>query len=566
MLRQHAPPILAVLLLVVAGMPAHAQETQPPLVVFIEDRPMDTSSILDSGPDGITRLEEIFKSAGARTRWLSLAGPLPRETAVIVLVRPLRALPGDQLARLWVQMARGSNLLLAIDPGGLTSARPDGSPVANPDKANSGLSRLLERSFGIGLEDTFVVAPWFTHASITSQLTAYSFVLPEDFAQHPVLEPLAAYGLPVLVWGARTVTVDARGIGSTAMPLLYTTSGYGETDTKVFDQGPEPAPLEVNWGQDRVGRLLIGALGENTRLGAKVVVLGDSEVVQNDFGLAVNARTGTPLYWGNRLLTERLVAWLLDFPEEDWPDLPDGYTRVAVDGQMEDWPEGAIVIEDPLDAPLARYDIVRAHAFRDNSYLYLRVETAETPGDVTRLTVGIENTYDGATDVIVRFDAQQVLASGPAVDAAPVLDGALAVGAVIEARLPLRIAGEGGLISQVCLADRRTGPDSAPVDCTDQPPAVVPVVNNRALLDVWYPPVPLVTVYTTGADAVNLRALPGTEAQVLDVLVNGQVLAVTGRTEAGDWVRVENARHTGWLAQTVVRPNVAIETLPVAGP
>ena len=56
MLRQHAPPILAVLLLLVAGMPAHAQETQPPLVVFIEDRPMDTSSILDSGPDGITRL------------------------------------------------------------------------------------------------------------------------------------------------------------------------------------------------------------------------------------------------------------------------------------------------------------------------------------------------------------------------------------------------------------------------------------------------------------------------------------------------------------------------------
>lgn len=551
-------------LLIAPLVPARAQEGQPPLVVFIEDEQLQTSSVLDSGPDGVTRLERIFQSYGARTRWLTLADPLPRDTAVIVLVRPLRALPADQLARLWVQLTRGSHLLLAIDPSGLTSARPDRSLAANTDKANSGLSILLDRYYGIRLEDTFLVAPWFTHGSITSQLTTFSYVHAEDFATHPVTEPLVALRLPVLVWGARTLAVEPLGLGSHAAPLLYTLSGYGETNTKVF-AATEPAPLEVNLGQDRVGRLLIGALGENTHLDSRVVVFGDSEIVQNGYGLDINSRTQAPLHWGNRLLTERAVAWLLGVPQEEWPGLPEGYTWLAVDGESEDWPENTLELEDPSDAPIARYDIQRVSAFQDNGYLYLRVETAQPPASVVRLTVGIENTFDGITDVTFALDEGQMVAQD-STGTFSLPDGAFAVGDVIEARLPLRVAGEGGLVSAVCLADRRTDPSSAPVDCTGQPPAIVPVARTQAPVETWHAPMPLVTVYSTRAEAVNLRAQPNTDSAVLDVLVNGRTLAAVGRTESGEWIQVQNARVTGWLAAFVARANVEVQTLPVVAP
>lgn len=552
------------LLLIAPLVPARAQESQPPLVVFIEDQQLQTSSVLDPGPDGVTRLEQIFQSYGARTRWLTLSDPLPKDTAVIVIVRPLRALAVDQLARLWVQLTRGSNLLLAIDPNGLNSTRSDRSLVANTDKANSGLSILLDRYYGIRLDDTFVVAPWFSHGSITSQLTTFSYVHFEDFAPHPVTGPLTALRLPALVWGARTLTVEPLGLGSRAAPLLYTLSGYGETNTKVFAQ-TEPAPLEVNLGQDRIGRLLIGALGENAHLGSRVVVFGDSEIVQNGYGLDINSRTQAPLHWGNRLLTERAVAWLLGLPEEEWPGLPEGYTWLAVDGGSEDWPENTLELEDRSDAPIARYDIQRVSAFRDSSYLYLRVETAQPPPSVVRLTVGIENTFDGITDVTFALDEQRMMAQDSS-GTFLLPDGAFAVGDVIEARLPLRVAGEGGLVSAVCLADRRTDPSSAPLDCTDHPPAIVPVARTQAPVETWHVPMPLVMVYSTQAEAVNLRAQPSTDSAVLDVLVNGRTLAAVGRTESGEWVQVQNAQVTGWLAAFVVRANVEIQTLPVVAP
>lgn len=553
-----------VLLLIAPLVPARAQESLPPLVVFIEDQQLQTSSVMDPGPDGLTRLEQIFQSYGARTRWLALSDPLPRDTAVIVLVRPLRPLPADQLARLWVQLTRGSHLLLALDPSGLVSARPDRSLAANTDKANSGLSILLDRYYGIRLEDTFVVAPWFTHGSITSQQTAFSYVYFEDFAPHPVIEPLAAQRLPVLTWGARTLAVEPLGLGSHAAPLLYTLSGYGETDAKIF-AGTDPAPLEVNLGQDRVGRLLLGALGENTHLGSRVVVFGDAEIVQNGYGLDSNSRTQAPLHWGNRLLTERAVAWLLGVPQERWPGLPEGYTWLAVDGDGEDWPEDVLVLEDPSDVPIARYDIERVSAFQDDGYLYLRVETAQPPASVARLTVDIENTFDGVVDVRFALDEEQRVARD-STGTLSLPDGAFAVGDVIEARLPLRVAGAGGLVSTVCLADRRTDPGSAPVDCTDQPLAIVAVARTQAPVETWHAPMPLVTVYSTQAEAVNLRAQPNTDSAVLDVLVNGRTLAAVGRTESGEWIQVQNARVTGWLAAFVARANVEVQALPVVAP
>ena len=568
MRRWHFLILGALLALFVPVVPGFAQSDPPqtsPLVIFIEDAKLGTSSVMDPGPDGITRLEEIFKSLGATTRWLNLREPLPKDARVVVLVRPLKTLPVDELARLWVHLARGNHLLLALDPNGLTSVRPDKSVAVSTETASSGLSKLLWLFYGIGFQDTFLAEPWFTDGSIKSQLTTFTYTFPEDFVPHPVLAPLAALDLPVQVWGARTLSVDAFGAGNYAVPLLYSTSAYGETNQKVFT-GRNRDSLEMNLGPDALGRLMIGALGENTISGSRVVVLGDSEIVQNEYGLALDINSGDPRYWGDRILVERLAAWLLELPEEEWPALPSGYTWVPIDGVADEWPDNDTVIEDSSgDALMNPYDIERVHAFRDDSFLYLQIQTAEAPKANVRVKLDLENTFDGVPDVSLIITARQTLVqTGPA--AGSVLsDGVMSSGDVIEIRLPLRVMGTGALIQQVCLSDARTGLSTAPIDCTEQPPAVIAVARTKAPLDVWGSSVPMVSVYTNQAVAVNLRSEPNVDSTIIANPVNDTVFAVVGRNVAGDWVQVQNASLTGWLADFLVRSNIDIMTLPVVG-
>ena len=96
--------------------------------------------------------------------------------------------------------------------------------------------------------------------------------------QHPVTEPVVAYGLPVQLWGARSMRVEPMGLHSYAVPLIYIQTAFGETRPEVFKS---QAPVELNLGPDSVGKLMIGALAENTLTGSRVVVLGDSEMLEN---------------------------------------------------------------------------------------------------------------------------------------------------------------------------------------------------------------------------------------------------------------------------------------------
>ena len=115
----------------------------PPLVVFVEDRAYGLASTTDVGLNGLSTLAKIFRDLGARVIYTSLQEDLPVDARVIVLVRPRRALSGDFLARLWIQLEKGSNLLLTLDPPGYRGT--------NSDAQNGGLSRLLSWEYGVSL-------------------------------------------------------------------------------------------------------------------------------------------------------------------------------------------------------------------------------------------------------------------------------------------------------------------------------------------------------------------------------------------------------------------------------
>lgn len=561
--------LLAFLLALLLALPpvsglAQDDGAGPPLVVFIDDPALITSSVNDPGPDGLTRLAQMFMAQGAVTTSQDLTDPLPPDAQVIVLARPLRALPPDQLARLWVQLVRGSNLLLALDPVGLPTQRGEGLSQTLPERATGGLGTLLWQYYGIGLRDTFLVAPWFSPGSITSQDTTFFQVWPEDIVRHPVAEPLVDPALPVQVWGARSMAVEPFGMSNWAVPLLYTLSAYGEANLGVFS-AQQPAPLEVNLGEDALGRVMLGALGENTRFGSRTVVLGDSELLQNGYGLDL-ATDGTPLYLGNSLLVERIAAWLLELPVDAWPALSPSYTWLALDGRAADW-EGIPVLlpDDSADAFVTRYDIQGVRVFRDDLFLYVLVETDESPNPEMRMTLQFENNYDGVIDATVSVTHHEVVLLTGQGGETPVPDAVLAIGDALELRLPLRAIGPGALIGGLCLADSRTPTSSIPIDCTAQPLQVIPQSSTLSPIPLRHPPGPRVLLVAPEGSA-NLRSGPGTDFEVLDLVYNGAMFVPLGRNEGGDWIQVQNALFTGWLVNFTIQTNVDPATLPVVPP
>ncbi len=102
------------------GAPSLAQgQALSPLVVFIEEpKSLITASVTDNGPDGLTRLAEVFQRLGARTKWVRLRDTLPEDTSVVVLVRPRRTLTPADLAWVWQRVGAGNSLLVALDPQG----------------------------------------------------------------------------------------------------------------------------------------------------------------------------------------------------------------------------------------------------------------------------------------------------------------------------------------------------------------------------------------------------------------------------------------------------------------
>ena len=99
---------------------------------------------------------------------------------------------------------------------------------------------------------------------------------------------------------------------------------------------------------------------------------------------------------------------------------------------------------------------------------------------------------------------------------------------------------------------------------TPRPPAPTPTAQPTftALAE---PTPTLVPKAVVTADALNLRAGPGTNYDQLGMLKLGEELQATGRNQAGDWIAViAPGGTTAWVAVQYVSLNVSVETLPVA--
>ena len=176
--------VLCLVLLLVLAAPGFAQDetAQSPLVVFVEEpRNLQMASVTDNGPDGLTRLADIFRSLGARTEWLRLRDPLPDDTKVVVLVRPRRPLTTEFLARLWRIVGNGGSLLVALEPQGYLAT--------NTEAPGRGLDKLLTLDDGVSLMNGILIEPWFTNKSFNELYSTFSLGF-NDPVPNSISEPL----------------------------------------------------------------------------------------------------------------------------------------------------------------------------------------------------------------------------------------------------------------------------------------------------------------------------------------------------------------------------------------
>lgn len=527
--------LLTCVTLILIVIPLYAQDDNRPLVIFITDRTLGSGSNFDNSATGLSRLANIFTSLGAEVTNGTLDQPLPSAAKVVVLIQPRRQLTLIEIVRLWIHLARGGHLLLALDPSGYNRVFTE--------TTNSPLLNLLTSDYGIEFLDGLLAGPWATDASV-ERLSGALVQGVADPVLHPVVRPLFEYTLPVYAWGARPLTITPFGVDYLALPLAHTRGAYAETDRNFF-RGR--ASLGFDSGSDLQGALNIGGFALNLK-GGRVAAFGDSEIFQNDFGLAQNSESGTPRYPGNSIMVERIAAWLLELPTERWPALPSGYTWIAVDGSSADW--------QALDLPEAPAEgqggIQQIRAAYDDAYLYLLIETPRAADPDWQLD--LEFAADGGPLKIHIEDGQ--VFSGEA-EPQKVPEARVSGGDVLEVRLPLRVTGSPPQIRSVCLSSAEAAPA-----CSTQAPEAQPLTSAAPADLAQGGALPVVRVITLNSSAV-MRSGPGVAYRRIASFEDGHFLYAVGRNADATWIQVQNAGYTGWIAEFLLARTFDFAQLPV---
>ena len=530
--------IFVVSLLILTGGAVYGQDVPVVPVArsvgFLDGNTVGTPSLTDTGPAGLSRLGDLFTRLGASVRRVPADEPIPPDIEVLAVIGPTRPFPITTTSYLWDFLARGGHLLLALDPNGHNGV--------SSDRGDSGLNQLLNREYGLRFADDFLIESWFANDSLSDVSSSWSEAVPEDFAAHPIVEPLIAADLPVRYWGGRSMFIEALTGNAVTSPLIYTESSYGETGRLDLRQG-DTAQYTLNIGPDTQGRLLLGAVAQRPSNGSRVAVLGDSEIFRNRFGMAaIPTEPGLARYAGDGLLVERLVHWLLGLPIETWPALSPDFTPIVIDGDDSDWPAEVTVWGMDAASPGA----LRV-AF-DDQFLYVSVVPPEYSTDADLVAL-LTFSDEGVPPLQIEND----LVTDPANPGVPIPDSAAAAGTVLEIRVPLRAAYTS--LDQVCVG---TALSRDQLICTAIPVEAARLETRAPVIQPGNPGPSAVP-----REDVNLRTGPGLQFEIIELLRDRPPLRVLGRNADGTWIRVESGRTSGWAYRPLLNLNVGLDLLPI---
>ncbi len=297
------------------------------VIYFSEDE--DEAGRFDRSERGISRYAGLLSQFGATMNTLEWNTGVPEDADLLIIAAPTGALSADKVARLWLYLLDGGNVLLIADAVDYRDGLPDRqSRGLESDRA---VFELLWPEFGIRTQDHVLVQetddptlavpltadePPTDPAMLNMTLTTTSF--------NTNSEIMAGIEEPLFLEGARGLSLDATTPDLTTVPLAFVEGDfYGEADFDDYlDEGIATFDAEEDTPP---GIFPIAIALENMQTGSRVALLGDIDLINNSGGFRSSPSYSSAfLFPQNIQFAAQLTTWLMDaeapglaFPEPE---------------------------------------------------------------------------------------------------------------------------------------------------------------------------------------------------------------------------------------------------------
>jgi ABC-type uncharacterized transport system involved in gliding motility auxiliary subunit len=236
------------------------------------------------GLDGFSSAAGLLRDQGFTVEPLNLfiSGAIPEDATVLAIVGPRGPIEEDEAGAIAAYLDAGGSLFVARDLIDL-----QGTVIGSDDP----LARYLQEAWGVALREDIIIDPDMARAGQTSGLD----FLGASFGASPIItDDLRRFGVRFSV--ARSIATS-EGTEVFHTPLVQTTAGaWGETNLDLLIETFTAEPD----GDDAQGVLTVGLAAENPDTGARLVLFGDADFVNN-----TNILVG-----GNSLLLTNSLNWL----------------------------------------------------------------------------------------------------------------------------------------------------------------------------------------------------------------------------------------------------------------
>lgn len=518
-------------LLLLALVPvSHAQEDDGRIIVgFVEGHGAGGYRLNDTS--GFSRLTVMINDVGGIVREVTLGEPISEEVDLLILHGPKTALTEGENARIWIHLQRGGDLLVLND-----------SPPNQGLPGRSGLNELLWEDYGIRWRDDIIAGMWWSEDTLAT-VSSRSFrnqpqrkaaLTAEPLPDNPVTGALLQYNLPVYYWHGRSLQLRQPAFRGDPVPILQTIgTPYGETT-------PRGVP-ELNLGPDTLGVMTLGAYVQDRETGARIVVIGDSDMFKNGYGLEyVNGNEVLPLFPGNDLLARQLVSWLLTGETRELT-IDNRYVQSPIDGFEAGWERLNTVVDDTAPDDLDRlvmarsdrrlYALLEAPALEEASSFLMTYTSDDSEFSV------VYELGSGTVEVVEGTQRTSIETSR------------YAVGEIFEASLPLQVLPRQFTITEVCLVTDEAY--CADTNITSIVSSGMEMRGKHVIAGL-----PLVRVMNTTGDV--LRAIPQADAPNVVEVNFGEFLSVLETSEDGTWLHVSVDGQIGWIPASDVQPQAGV--------
>ena len=265
---------------------------------------MGSPNRFDREVDGISRFSGFLEELGAQQFTLTWGSGIPAETDLMIIPGPLVDLSPDQVARLWLYMNNGGHVMLVADA--LDIRRREVAGASRSLGATRGLFELVYPDFGMRAQNDVVMLAESVDGGEQFSLAGETVNIN---AEHPITSGLTG---PLYFSDARSLGLDVNTANIVLTPLVFTSSAYyGETGYTAFIQ--DGTPLELTTDDTPRGELPLVASMENGETGARLVMIGDIDMLQNGGGFqSLPSYSANFVYPDNIRLAVNAVMWLLD--------------------------------------------------------------------------------------------------------------------------------------------------------------------------------------------------------------------------------------------------------------